>query len=471
MFVLRVTYLMNRVYSARCEHGDAKREPEWPPHPARLFSALTAAWGDGGAEEELRPALEWLEALSPPTIYAGDYFARHLVQAFVPINDSSLLPEERSRKPRTFPSAALTNPDVYFAWNSSLPDEIAPALNRILQRTSSLGHSSSLVAVEIAQRIPGGSWNVWVANANDGERLRVPHSGRLAELIIQHRKFQSSQSKVHRPSLGKTTLYSKPMEVRKSPAGTVFDRMIILQCDEGPRCSLPLTLSVLAALRGAILKLAPQPLPEFLSGHAPSSTPENPVRSDSPHVALVPLPNVGGPHATGYLLGIAALLPRALSATDRETCWDVIGQIQELGMPWGEWRVSLTDAEEHRRALLPETWVGPSKVWSTVTPFVFDRFPRDPYGAEAEEVVREAFSRVGLPEPIDLDLHYNPWHIGVPRAAAFRPAPSRAGKPQRYHCHVRAEFATPVAGPLVAGAGRYYGYGFFRSLRPARDPR
>src|SRR5579883_849700 len=45
MLALRVTYLMGRVYSASFDDGDAKAEPEWLPHPSRLFSALTAAWG------------------------------------------------------------------------------------------------------------------------------------------------------------------------------------------------------------------------------------------------------------------------------------------------------------------------------------------------------------------------------------------------------------------------------------------
>ena len=61
MLTLRVTYLMGRVYSAAFDDGDAKAVPEWPPHPSRLFSALTGAWGEGGAEVELRGALEWLE--------------------------------------------------------------------------------------------------------------------------------------------------------------------------------------------------------------------------------------------------------------------------------------------------------------------------------------------------------------------------------------------------------------------------
>src|SRR3954449_4485846 len=104
MFALRVTYLMGRVYSAVYDDGNTKVEPEWPPHPSRLFSALVAAWGDGGAEENLRPALEWLDIQEPPTIYAGECTLRRQVQAFVPVNDSSKLPEDRPRKPRTFPS-------------------------------------------------------------------------------------------------------------------------------------------------------------------------------------------------------------------------------------------------------------------------------------------------------------------------------------------------------------------------------
>src|SRR4051812_4339465 len=112
---------MGRVYSARFDDGDLKGEPEWPPHPSRLFSALTAAWGDGGGEQELRCALEWLEQQAAPRILAGAHTVRKEVQVFVPVNDSKTVPEERPRKGRVFPSATLTDPDVYFVWESE-PD-------------------------------------------------------------------------------------------------------------------------------------------------------------------------------------------------------------------------------------------------------------------------------------------------------------------------------------------------------------
>jgi CRISPR-associated protein Csb2 len=286
-------------------------------------------------------------------------------------------------------------------------------------------------------------------------------------LVDRHRLIKESGSKIHRPSAGRSTIYAAPAKEDAQPVRSLFDRMIVLRRDCGPRGSLVSTLSVTAALRGAILKHAPQPPPEYISGHAPGSSPDAPARSERPHIALVPLPFVSGPHATGELMGAAVLLPETLTPAEREICWSAVEAVKKLEMPWGWWDISLADAEERRWAFQPATWSAAPDghtVWSTVTPFVFDRFPKDPFGAEAESTLREAMTRVGLPEPCEVDLHYNPWHRGVPKASAFPPAPARPGKPQRYHCHARVRFDRPVVGPLVAGAGRFYGYGLFRAL-------
>ena len=468
MFAIRVTYLMGRVYSSVFDDGDNKLEPEWPPHPSRLFSALVAAWGDGGSDEELRPALQWIEEQPAPAIHAGDCTRRDLVQAFVPVNDSAKLPEDRARKPRAFPSATLSQPDVFFIWNSEPPANVVAALRTILQRTSSLGHSASLVEAAITTDLPAGDIILRPDDAG-GVRLRVPAPGRLKELTARYARFERNPSKIHRPSLGETALYGIITDTTTGTMQGLFDRMIVLRRDGGPRASLRSTCSITSALRGAIMTFVPQPPPEFLSGHAPGSTRENPVRSEQSHVALVPLPFVDYEHATGDVLGMAALLPKTLTHEEQDLCWSVLSRIKQLRMPWGEWQVSLTDAEERRRALRPESWTRPHNVWSTVTPFVFDRYPKDPYGAEAEQVVRDAFTRAGFPEPIEIDLHYNPWHTGVPRASAFPAAQARPGKPQRYHCHVWARFQQPIRGPVVTGAGRYYGYGFFRALYERRE--
>jgi CRISPR-associated protein Csb2 len=462
---------MGRVYSAAFEDGDGKAEPEWPPHPSRLFSALTAAWGEGGSEEELRPALEWLERQDPPRIHFGAHTKRRLVQAFVPVNDAETIPEDRPRKGRVFPSASLAAPDVYFIWETSPTEEIRAKLDQILLRTSSLGHSSSLVSIEFAQAIEADRLTEWHPGAPRGERMRIPYAGRLGDLVERHKRFQESGSKMYRPTAGRTALYASRQEIGAEPARGLFEQMIVLRRGAGQRASLRSTLSVTGALRRAILQHGPQPAPEYISGHAHGSTPEAPMPSASPHVAFIPLANIGFPYATGDLLGAAIVLPRTLTREQREICWRAVECVEKLTMPWGWWDVLIADAEEQRRALLPETWTKESVLWSTVTPFVFDRYPKDPYGVEAEQTVHEAFIRVGLPAPCQIDLHYNPWHVGVPKASAFPPAPARAGKPQRYHCHIRARFERPIAGPVLAGAGRFYGYGLFRQLAENGDRR
>jgi CRISPR-associated protein Csb2 len=475
MFAIRVTYLMGRVYSAVFDDGDSKVEAEWPPHPSRLFSALVSAWGDGGAEEELKVALEWIESQDAPTIHAGDSTLRKLVHAFVPVNDplreqyhrsdrKISLPEDRARKPRAFPSSTLAQPDVYFVWKDSPPSNIASALGTLLDRTSSLGHSASLVAAEITEIIPEPAGSIWQPDPAGETRMRIAYPGRLKELTARYERFQRNPSKIHRPSAGDTTLYGRPPKAQSAGIQGTFDRMIVLKRDSGSRASLRSALSITAALRGAIMANAPQPIPEYISGHAPESTKDLPVRTERPHIALVPLPFVAAEHATGELMGMGALLPKTLTREEQDICWRILAAVNELKMQWGKWEVSVTDAEEHRRALRPETWTRPSAVWSTVTPFVFDRFPKDPFGSEAEQVARQAFVRSGFPEPVEVDLHYNAWHSGVPKASAFPAALARPGKPQRYHCHVRARFSGLVRGPMVAGAGRYYGYGLFRAL-------
>lgn len=469
MFIIRLTYLTGRVYSAAFDDGDVKAAPEWPPHPSRLFSALVSAWGESGADPNLRPALEWLEQQPPPSIHAGGCSIRRQVQAYVPVNDEKTLPEDRSRKGRTFPSATLDNPEVLFVWPDPPPGEVIPALREILSRTSSLGHSASLVEAEIVDIVESAGRDVWRPGAESGTRMRIPYHGRLRELVTSYARFEKSPDKVFRPSAGETTLYERPEAVKSRPPVGVFGPMIVLRRDSGPPASLRSALSLTTALRGAMMNHSPQPPPEFLSGHSPQSTPEAPIRSERPHVALIPLANVGERHSDGSVLGVAALLPRSFSREEQTLCWRIFGAIQQLDTHWGAWGVSLADAEERRKTLRAERWSGKSKLWSTVTPFVFDRYPKDPFGPEAKQIVREAFVRMGFPTPSELDLHYNPWHRGAFKASAYPPMPARPGKPQRYHCHVFARFDDDIGGPVVAGAGRYYGYGLFLPLGKTRE--
>ena len=89
MFAIEVNFLTGR-YVATAHHDRA--QAEWPPHPARLFSALVATWADNDHPDLAeRVALEWLEAQSPPSIHASDATPRAVVTHFVPVNDARVV--------------------------------------------------------------------------------------------------------------------------------------------------------------------------------------------------------------------------------------------------------------------------------------------------------------------------------------------------------------------------------------------
>src|SRR4051794_39739725 len=88
---------------------ETHREPEWPPHPARLFYALVSALhvfrseGNEGGDSEERKALEWLEERGHPHVLAArrdQIGAREVVTHHVPANDPDkldYLPEHRGK--------------------------------------------------------------------------------------------------------------------------------------------------------------------------------------------------------------------------------------------------------------------------------------------------------------------------------------------------------------------------------------
>jgi CRISPR-associated protein Csb2 len=88
MFAIACDFLTGRYVATAYNNRDAS---EWPPHPARLFSALVDSWASGsesGPErEEERQALHWLEAQPPPTVYVSEADARTVNTVFVPVND------------------------------------------------------------------------------------------------------------------------------------------------------------------------------------------------------------------------------------------------------------------------------------------------------------------------------------------------------------------------------------------------
>ena len=87
MIALHLEFLSGRFVASA--FNDRNKE-EWPPHPARVFSALVAAYHEGERAEKQRAALLWLEQQPPPRLSFSAHSVRDLKTNYVPVNDKAL---------------------------------------------------------------------------------------------------------------------------------------------------------------------------------------------------------------------------------------------------------------------------------------------------------------------------------------------------------------------------------------------
>src|SRR5260370_31355857 len=128
MFALAIELLMGRMVATSFSD---RNQSEWPPHPARLFSALVSAHHECGSITEEREALLWLERQPPPSLCASAADERTTATVFVPVNDSNepvdapplgqQCPLRRGRQPRTFPRLVPDDPVVHLIWPDADP--------------------------------------------------------------------------------------------------------------------------------------------------------------------------------------------------------------------------------------------------------------------------------------------------------------------------------------------------------------
>jgi CRISPR-associated protein Csb2 len=536
MFALGIRYLNGW---AMATHPSNRERAEWPPHPDRVFMALAAAHfetsDEGGGDAEERAALEWLQSLPTPAIAVGDHEQREIVTSYVPVNDTqiarrgdeskrlavidkvgsldkakdaglALMPEFRSRQSRSFPVAIPHVPDdaadgmprVHLIWDTEVPGRHQNALASLSAKVTSIGHSASLVQMWVESEPPPATL-VPLDGVAAKHRLRVSGDSRLEYLESRYKAGL-------RPSGSLWQGYGNPETVAsgKSCVHSVFDpNLLILRRIQGPRLGLESTLQLTEALRGAVMRGCPiQPPPSWISGHTP--TPDG-KPSEDPHLAFIPVADVGHEHARGRLLGVAIVVPRRVSPEEQKALNPVLFYAREDESPddgWyagtprqldltmgraGVWRVELAD-EDPRVALRPEVWTGRtwsegddvgSTLWATVTPIVFDRHPKETwsgsdaprvraekqaaYWREVESMIAEACERIGLPRPVEVTASPTSVFQGAPSSGQI-PRTLRKDGTQKRQTHAVIQFDTRFVGPVLLGAGRYRGYGLCRPL-------
>lgn len=520
MLALEVEFLTGRYVATAHDDRDGW---EWPPHPARLYSAMVAEWGS--AEEpsdDERAVLNRLESMAPPSIAASAAVERSVVTHYVPVNDanltgealwrrskqvdqeletlrdpqladkqrraaekrlaaardvadlvvatsrngSSTLPSDRGRQARTYPSVTPDSPVVTYVWpEADLSASEKETLDGLLSRLTRLGHSSSLVNCRLtdAQVEP-----TLVPSARGSVRLRGVCAGQLDALVGEFRMHQGSRPR----SLPATTVsYASADEVveggpvRSDLAGDWF--VVHL---EGPRTLPHRVVAVTTALRGAVLAHAEEHS-ETLHGHGADGQPTR-----RPHVSFLALPDVAHGHGTGRLMGLAAMLPIGCDHRERRALLQALGRWMTNGgrltVAGGHvLQAELVEAP-HLRSLERATWAGPALEYASAVPIALPWRARKAGERAnewqlAEEWVADSCEHIGLPRPEWVQVSIAPLLQGTLPASRY-PA-FRQGATARRLVHARLRFPVPVEGPVVLGSGRFLGLGLMRPVGVGRD--
>ena len=522
MLAIGVRYLMG--WSMAAADGAAKQRHEWPPHPDRLFMALTSACFEAECGDAAEAALNWLENQPSPELAFSQASYRRIVTSYVPVNDAkspklkegkepsegqiknglSLLPESRLRQPRQFPLAIPESPNIHFIWPGVALNGHREGLEMLCRSVTSLGHSSSLVQAWLCDDPPPA--NLAPTDAISECRLRVPGPGRLSHLIRRYNeaaihehsslvqelrlakgklkkqvketireRFPNGEPRWLRPDPARHQGYRRVADIGNAPEipSSLFDeRLLVLRRTSGRPLGLESTLLLTEAARKTILSRCEDPIPEWVSGHTKDGK-----ASKVPHMAVFPLPHVGCEHADGHFLGLAIAMPRSVPENEiaRNLAWlndyDKSGQPRPIAIYNGkhiDWQVCLEQSEFPPRALRMETWAKHSQYWATVTPIVFDRYPK---GAEKErqvlKMIATACERIGLPKPASVMLTEVSPFPGVPHRSRFPALLRKHDQARMRHSHAVLCFDAPVSGPVLLGAGRFRGYGLCRPLLPA----
>ncbi|MEO7861791.1 MAG: type I-U CRISPR-associated protein Csb2, partial [Nitrospirales bacterium] len=386
---------------------------------------------------------------------------------------AALLPDRRTRQVRTFPVVLPGRSCFAFIWSEDVPADLRAALDRLCNRVTRLGHSSSLVRCVIVECLLTPTL---VPDPDGGVVLRTVGPGQLVRLEREFDRHQGVESRVL-PS--RPQRYGHPRVEGDEPvsAQSVFSsEWILLERVGGARPVSSRGADLSRALRKALIeKHGAKTLPASLSGHREDGSP-----ADQPHVAFVALPFVGHEHADASVQGCAIVLPLGLADSEREALLRLVASWERNRAVLDDGTMELTSGTlppvRFRRvelaskvSLRPGTWCRPSRRFLTATPIALDRNPgnlrsnqeRTAHKAsiEAQRFIAVACERIGLPRPISVEVSLAPLLAGAQPAHSFSPWPGLPGRANRVLVHADIRFAEPVRGPVLLGAGRYFGLG------------
>ncbi|RME48150.1 MAG: type I-U CRISPR-associated protein Cas5/Cas6, partial [Chloroflexi bacterium] len=478
-------------------HGDG----EWPPSPFRLFQALVAAAARGARlEQEDRQALEWLEALEPPTIATPRHVrSSRAVQAYVPNNDLDAVdgdPDlvERIRAPKRIQPRLLSNPPHFlYVWRfTSENNECMPSrrLVQIAHRLYQFGRGIDMAwarahvlaldeAEDMLRRHPG---SVHSPCANGNGRLSVPVRGSLRSL---ERRFDQFRSRLMRVQDGRRMQIhfrqpSKPVRRTVSYACPPHRLLYDIRMMEQPERFAPVMQREIAPLVKRLRDLAAARLREagvqevcierYLVGRGADA------QDKKRRVRIIPLPSIGHEFAGGGIRRVLVEVPQDSPLDNEDTRWAF------EGLSWGE-KVDPETGELTGGHILVESAdtrmlrnYGIERQdgtihWQTVTPAALPVHRRGKAGSNRLSTEKRAIKAVQTALR-HADVRARPVRIRVQREPFDRNS-RMAGDydPDRFETHelwhVEIVFDAPVSGPLIIGNGRYLGMGLMAPCPPS----
>lgn len=354
---------------------------EWPPHPARVFMALAAAWFETGEDSEEGQALCWLESLEDdPELYLPQTdlgFERSRVTVYVPVNDKagpspaalqSVPSMTRAKQPRMFPRRWVGMQPCYLCWRDvDHVERHRGAFDRLCAKVTRIGHSSSLVRMWVESAIPptSESSDTWLPD-QVGARVHVRRTSpgmlamladrygetprrRRAELTQQIASLHAEKKSIKGKGAAgrKLAIDSALEELTQELANTVeyppvrpaigrwsgYRRADERRLEAKPwHSQFDTDLLVLKYVAGPALPLAStlvvtRAVRDTIMRHsgvqpAPAwvsghKSDGTPLQDEGGHLAVIPLPFVGYRQADGHLLGVALVFPRSIDRRER----------------------------------------------------------------------------------------------------------------------------------------------------------
>ena len=464
-------------------------EPEWPPSPMRLFQSLVAAatarWHEKTFDDYARPALQWLEAISPEMVAPTVSPDRFGYRMYVPNNSGDLMTAAwargdtetsmaKFRVEKDVRPTLLHGDAIHYLYPFSTQD--CPHLETLRSAARSMTHLGwgiDMVATDVTiinenevSKLEGERWR---ASANHiGTPLRVPTPGTLDALMEKHLRFLNRLSQGEFKPVPPLTQFqihhycrATDTEVRQWCAFSILhpDASGNRAFDTPTRA-----VHVAAWVRHATAELCADwpDLATFVHGHEPNNGKK---QAKGPHAdrrfQYLPLPSIER-RPDGNVTGAIRRVMIAAPAGCQDRIDFIRRRLAGQELIWNDSPVGILNMLPTSDWVLKQ-YTGTSQVWTSVIPVILPGYD-DHDSRKAERLLKKTLVDSGVPIELveqlkDDDLQWR--HVGFRAGLDLVKNYVRPDHLTGSMFHVRIRFAQPVRGPLVVGAGRYRGFGLF----------